>query len=172
MTFRSARGRSRTGDRHPRRFPSLPRPGRPCEVGGPNRCAHRSSFRRPLPVRPRSDSDLRPHAPLAVTCDRPTSRGWIWPGRRIWEVTWCRRWRRTRTSGGRWRGGWRRHRKTRQLTAIVERDGNGDVALCPEVDVASQRDSVTEARSKLEEALALFFETASTEETEKRLRTP
>jgi len=54
----------------------------------------------------------------------------------------------------------------------VERDGNGDVALCPEVDVASQRDSVTEARSKLEEALALFFETASTEETEKRLRTP
>ena len=58
----------------------------------------------------------------------------------------------------------------RQLTAIVERDGNGYVALCPEVDVASQGDSVAEARSNLEEALGLFFETASTEEIERRLR--
>ena len=58
----------------------------------------------------------------------------------------------------------------RQLTAIVERDGNGYVALCPEVDVASQGDSVAEARSNLEEGLDLFFETASTEEIEKRLR--
>ena len=61
---------------------------------------------------------------------------------------------------------------TRQLTAIVERDGNGYVALCPEVDVASQGDSVAEARANLGEALALFFETASTEEIERRLRTP
>ena len=61
---------------------------------------------------------------------------------------------------------------TRQLTAIVERDGKGYVALCPEVDVASQGDSVAKARSNLEEALTLFFETASTEEIEKRLRTP
>lgn len=38
------------------------------------------------------------------------------------------------------------------------------VALCPEVDVASQGDSVTEARRNLEEALTLFFETASAEE--------
>ena len=59
---------------------------------------------------------------------------------------------------------------TRQLTAIVEREGNGYVALCPEVDVASQGDSVAEARQNLEEALALFFETASTEEIERRLR--
>ena len=56
----------------------------------------------------------------------------------------------------------------RQLTAIVERDGNGHVALCPEVDVASQGDSVAEAREILEEALALFFETASAEEVERR----
>ena len=28
------------------------------------------------------------------------------------------------------------------LTVIVEREGNGYVALCPEVDVASQGDSV------------------------------
>ena len=59
---------------------------------------------------------------------------------------------------------------TRQLTAIVEREGDGYVALCPEVDVASQGDSVTEARRNLEEAVALFFETASTEEIEDRLR--
>lgn len=58
----------------------------------------------------------------------------------------------------------------RQLTAIVEREGNGYVALCPDVDVASQGDCVAEARANLEEALALFFETASTEEVERRLR--
>lgn len=59
---------------------------------------------------------------------------------------------------------------TRRLTAIVEREGDGYVALCPEVDVASQGDSVTEARRNLEGALALFFETASREEIEGRLR--
>ena len=62
------------------------------------------------------------------------------------------------------------NRMTRQLTAIVEREGNGYVALCPEVDVASQGNSVAEARQNLEEALALFFETASTEEIERGLR--
>ena len=58
----------------------------------------------------------------------------------------------------------------RQLTAIVEREGSGYVALCPEVDVASQGDSVAEARKNLEEALALFFEVAPEEEIERRLR--
>ena len=60
----------------------------------------------------------------------------------------------------------------RRLTAIVEREGEGDgyVALCPEVDVASQGDSVAEARKNLEEALTLFFETASAEEVERRTR--
>ena len=58
----------------------------------------------------------------------------------------------------------------RQLTAIVEREGNGYVALCPEVDVASQGDSVVEARENLQEALTLFFETAPAEEVEGRLR--
>ncbi len=59
---------------------------------------------------------------------------------------------------------------TRQLTAIIEREGDGYVALCPEVDVASQGDTVSEARDNLEGALALFFETASAEEIEGRLR--
>ena len=63
-----------------------------------------------------------------------------------------------------------RNGMNRRLTAIVERDGGGYVALCPEVGVASQGDSVTQARSNLEEALTLFFETASPEEIERRTR--
>lgn len=58
----------------------------------------------------------------------------------------------------------------RQLTAIIEREGDGYVALCPEVDVASQGDTVSEARDNLAEALTLFFETASDGEIAKRLR--
>ena len=57
----------------------------------------------------------------------------------------------------------------RRLTVIVEREDNGYVALCPEVDVASQGDDVAEARDNLAEALALFFETASAEEVDRRL---
>ena len=57
----------------------------------------------------------------------------------------------------------------RQLTAIIEREDNGYVALCPGVDVASQGVTVDEARSNLKEALELFFEYASTEEINRRL---
>lgn len=57
----------------------------------------------------------------------------------------------------------------RQLTAIVEREEDGYVALCPEVDIASQGSTVTEARDNLEEALTLFFETAPMEEVDGRL---
>ena len=52
----------------------------------------------------------------------------------------------------------------RRLTAIIEREEDGFVALCPELDVASQGKTVSEARKNLQEALALFFETASPEE--------
>ena len=58
----------------------------------------------------------------------------------------------------------------RKLTAIIQREDDGYVALCPEVDVVSQGDTVAEARDNLEEALTLFFETASAEEIEDRLR--
>ena len=58
----------------------------------------------------------------------------------------------------------------RRLTAIVGREGDGYVALCPEVDVASQGNTVAEARDNLAEALTLFFETASDDEVDKRLR--
>jgi predicted RNase H-like HicB family nuclease len=58
----------------------------------------------------------------------------------------------------------------RQLTAIIEREGDGYVALCPELDVASQGDTVESARDNLRAALELFLEAASPEEVEQRLR--
>jgi predicted RNase H-like HicB family nuclease len=55
-----------------------------------------------------------------------------------------------------------------KLTAIIEREGNGYVSLCPELDVASQGDTVEQARDNLREALELFLETASPEEVQRR----
>jgi predicted RNase H-like HicB family nuclease len=57
----------------------------------------------------------------------------------------------------------------KQLTAIIEREGNGYVSLCPELDIASQGDTIEEARVNLREALELFFETASPAEIQTRL---
>ena len=57
----------------------------------------------------------------------------------------------------------------RQMTAIIEREGETYVALCPEVDIASQGASVSEARSNLKEALELFYEAASDTEIQRRL---
>ncbi len=58
---------------------------------------------------------------------------------------------------------------TRQLTAIIAREGDGYVSLCPELDIASQGDSIESARENLREALELFFECASPEEVQQRL---
>ena len=58
---------------------------------------------------------------------------------------------------------------TRQLTAIIEREGNEYVSLCPELDIASQGETVEQARENLREALELFFECASPEEVKTRL---
>ncbi len=58
---------------------------------------------------------------------------------------------------------------TRRLTAFITREGDGYVALCPELDIASQGASVEEARASLAEALELFFECASPAEIEERL---
>mgnify|MGYP000339066022 CR=1 FL=1 len=57
----------------------------------------------------------------------------------------------------------------KQLTVIIEREGDGYVSLCPEVDVASQGATVDEARANLQEALALFFECACPDEIQQRL---
>ena len=58
----------------------------------------------------------------------------------------------------------------KHLTAIIEREGDGFVSLCPEVDVASQGETVDEAHRNLKEALELFFETASAQEIAERSR--
>ena len=55
------------------------------------------------------------------------------------------------------------------MTAIITRDDSGYVALCPELDIASQGDSVESARENLREALELFFHFASPEEVVRRL---
>lgn len=61
--------------------------------------------------------------------------------------------------------------QVRQLTAVIEREGDGYVSLCPELDIASQGDTIEEARGNLVEALELFFESASPTEIDTRLHT-
>lgn len=58
---------------------------------------------------------------------------------------------------------------SRRLTAIVEIEGSGYIAFCPEVEVASQGYTVTEARENLAEALTLLFESAPVDEIGRRL---
>jgi predicted RNase H-like HicB family nuclease len=55
------------------------------------------------------------------------------------------------------------------FTALIEREGDGFVALCPELDIASQGEDVEDARRNLQEALELFFETAGPQEIQERL---
>ena len=57
----------------------------------------------------------------------------------------------------------------RDLTAIIEREDDLYVALCPELDIASQGETVEKARANLIEALELFFETADESEIQRRL---
>jgi predicted RNase H-like HicB family nuclease len=50
------------------------------------------------------------------------------------------------------------------LTCITTPEGNLHVALCPELDIASQGASIEEAKENLIEAVALFCETATDSE--------
>ena len=59
--------------------------------------------------------------------------------------------------------------QTIQLTAVIQREEDAYVALCPELDIASQGDTVEEARENVIEAVELFFETADPSEIERRL---
>jgi len=59
-------------------------------------------------------------------------------------------------------------KQLRQVTAIIEREGDGYVAMCPELDVASQGDSIESARNNLQEAVELFLETADPSEVSRR----
>jgi predicted RNase H-like HicB family nuclease len=58
----------------------------------------------------------------------------------------------------------------RTFAALVQREGDGYVALCPELDVASQGETVEAAKANLREAVELFLETASPREVDERLR--
>jgi predicted RNase H-like HicB family nuclease len=58
---------------------------------------------------------------------------------------------------------------SKRLTAIIQREDDWIVALCPELDIASQGDSIELARDNLREAVQLFFEHASAAEVQQRL---
>lgn len=62
-------------------------------------------------------------------------------------------------------------KNVKQFTAIIEKEDDLYVALCPELDIASQGNTVEDARNNLKEALELFFETASKKEIQDRLHT-
>jgi predicted RNase H-like HicB family nuclease len=55
-------------------------------------------------------------------------------------------------------------------TAILHKENNMYVALCPEFDVASQGTTIEDAKSNLKEAVTLFLETASEEEKKRRFQ--
>ncbi|MEJ5225371.1 MAG: type II toxin-antitoxin system HicB family antitoxin [Anaerolineales bacterium] len=61
-------------------------------------------------------------------------------------------------------------KKPVQLTAIIEREDDGFVATCPELDIVSQGDTVESARYNLLEAVEGFFEVASPSEIKRRLK--
>ena len=57
----------------------------------------------------------------------------------------------------------------RNITVVLERENDGFVSFCPELDIASQGDTVEDAKANLKEAVELFFETASESEISERL---
>jgi predicted RNase H-like HicB family nuclease len=61
-------------------------------------------------------------------------------------------------------------KQIRQMTAVIEREGDGYVALCPELDIASQGNTIEQARQNLVEAVELFLETADQAEIQQRAR--
>jgi predicted RNase H-like HicB family nuclease len=57
-----------------------------------------------------------------------------------------------------------------KFTVIIERENNGYVSLCPELDIASQGDTIEEAKINLKEAIELFLEYADPCEIKTRLK--
>ena len=60
--------------------------------------------------------------------------------------------------------------QTQKFTAIIEREDDGYVSLCPELDIASQGLTIEEAKQNLVEAIELFLEVADSSEVAKRLK--
>ena len=52
---------------------------------------------------------------------------------------------------------------------MIYREDGGYVALCPELDVASQGDSIEDASANLREAVELFLESADPSEVAMRM---
>jgi predicted RNase H-like HicB family nuclease len=63
-------------------------------------------------------------------------------------------------------------KSVQQLTAIMEREDDGYVGLCPEFDIASQGDTIENARKNLQEAVELFLQTADETEIRRRPQLP
>jgi predicted RNase H-like HicB family nuclease len=59
---------------------------------------------------------------------------------------------------------------TQKFTAIIEKEDDGYVSLCPELDIASQGLTKEEAKQNLIEAIELFLEVADSSEIDKRLQ--
>ena len=62
--------------------------------------------------------------------------------------------------------------KTKTLSAVLNPEDDGYVSLCPELDIASQGNTIPEALANLKEAVEGFLETASPEEVRTRLKEP
>ncbi len=58
--------------------------------------------------------------------------------------------------------------RAQQLTAVIRHDGNGFVAICPELDIVGRGRTVDEARLNLVKAAEKFF--ALTARVENRRR--
>ncbi len=56
-----------------------------------------------------------------------------------------------------------------RFTALIERENSGYVSTCPELDIASQGETIEEAKANLTEAIELFFEVADQSEVKRRL---
>jgi predicted RNase H-like HicB family nuclease len=59
--------------------------------------------------------------------------------------------------------------RTVDLTVLIEREDDAFVSICPELNIASQGDTVEEARANLMEALEGFFAVANEVEISRRL---
>lgn len=58
--------------------------------------------------------------------------------------------------------------RVERVPRVIEWRRAGYVASCPQVEIASQGDTIEEARNNLQDALALFMETASLDEIAER----
>lgn len=59
--------------------------------------------------------------------------------------------------------------RSQRFTVMIERERDGYMSLCPELDIASQGESVEGEKMNLKEAIELFFEVADQSKIQARL---